>query len=109
MATFNPEHEKVLKMMMSDIPGAKAAKMFGMPAYKVNGKLAVALFQTAGIVAKVGPARAKELIGKSGVETFEPMTGRAWKDWVLLTDHFDANRALFEEAVEYVMSETASS
>ncbi len=107
MANFNPEHEKILNEMVGDIPGAKAGKMFGFPAYKVNGKLAVGLWET-GIVAKVGPQRVKELIGKPGIATFEPMAGRAWKDWVLLTDHFEANRALFEEAVEYVMAETGS-
>jgi hypothetical protein len=105
LATFNPEHEKVLNRMLSDVPGAKPGKMFGFPAYKVNGKLAVGLFET-GIVAKVGPARVQQLVGKPGIESFEPMQGRVWKEWVLLTGHFDENRAIFEEAVRYVMAET---
>jgi hypothetical protein len=107
MGSFNPEHEKVLHDMLGGVPGAKASKMFGYPAYKVNGKLAVGLFDT-GIVAKVGPTRAKELIGQSGIELFEPMEGRAWKDWVLLTGNFEANRPIFEEAVQYVMDETSA-
>jgi hypothetical protein len=102
---FNPEHEKVLNQMLDGVPGAKPGKMFGYPAYKVNGKLAVGLFDT-GIVAKVGPERVKELVGKAGIESFEPMQGRVWKDWVLLTDHFEQNRAIFEEAVQYVLAET---
>jgi hypothetical protein len=107
MATFNPDHEKVLHAMLKDVPTAKASKMFGYPAYKVNGKLAVGLYDN-GIVAKVGPQRAKELIGKPGIETFEPMPGRAWKDWIVLTGSFDQHRNLFEEAVQYVLTETAS-
>ncbi len=102
---YDPEHEKVLNTMLNGVPGTKPGKMFGYPAYKVNGKLAVGLYNT-GIVAKVGPARAKELIGKKGIEVFEPMPGRAWKDWVLLTGNFEQNRAIFEEAVQYVLAET---
>src|SRR5262245_57155890 len=107
MADFNPEHEKVLHAMLKDVPAAKVSKMFGYPAYKVNGKLAVGLYES-GIVAKVGPKRAEELIGKPGIEVFEPMQGRAWKDWVLLTGNFDQNRAIFEEAVDYVLQETSA-
>ncbi|MEO8606868.1 MAG: hypothetical protein ABI690_03255 [Chloroflexota bacterium] len=91
--------------MLQDVPIAKASKMFGYPAYKVNGKLAVGLFAT-GIVAKVGPKRTQELVGKPGIEVFEPMAGRTWKDWILLTGNFDQNHALFEEAVQYVLEET---
>src|SRR5262245_23312 len=101
MAKFDPAHERVLHDMLRDVPGATPGKMFGFPAYKVNGKLAVGLYET-GIVAKVGPARAKELAGKAGVSAFEPMPGRTWKDWVLLTGNFDEHRPLFEEAVRYV-------
>jgi hypothetical protein len=106
VAEFNPEHEKVLNKMLGNVPGAKAGKMFGFPAYKVNNKLAVGLFE-GGIVAKVGPARVQELVGKPGIAAFEPMSGRVWKDWILLTDHFDENSAIFEEAVRYVMAETS--
>ena len=105
MGKYNPEHETVLNNMLRDVPGAKPGQMFGYPAYKVNGKLAVGLFDT-GIVAKVGPARVKELVGKAGISAFEPMPGRAWKDWVLLTGSFDQHRAIFEEAVRYVQAET---
>jgi hypothetical protein len=107
MSKYNPEHEKVLHKMLGDNPAAKPGKMFGYPAYKVNGKLAVGLFDT-GIVAKVGPKRVGELVGKPGIESFVPMEGRVWKDWVLLTGNFDSNRAIFEEAVQYVLSETGS-
>ena len=41
MANYNPEHEAVLHRMLQDVPGARPGKMFGFPAYKVNGKLAV--------------------------------------------------------------------
>ncbi len=107
MATskFDPEHERVLNAMLADNPVAKAGKMFGYPAYKVNDKLAVGLFD-GGIVAKVGTKRAKELVGQAGIQNFEPMAGRVWKDWVLLTGNFEQNKPIFEEAVQYVFEET---
>ena len=104
---FNPEHERVLNAMLADNPLAKAGKMFGYPAYKVNDKLAVGLFDT-GIVAKVGPKRVKELVGQNGIQSFEPMAGRVWKDWVLLTGNFEQNKSIFEEAVQYVLEETST-
>jgi hypothetical protein len=76
--------------------------MFGFPGYKVNGKLAACMYNH-GIILRVGTLRAKALIGKQpGIASFEPMEGRVWKDWVLITDHFEQHRALFEEAVQYV-------
>jgi hypothetical protein len=89
-----------LEQIMREIPGAKASKMFGMPAYKVNGKLAVGIFED-GIVAKLGKARTAEIVGKDGVEYFEP-NGRTWKDWIRVNSNFSQHRALLEEAVRYV-------
>jgi len=105
--TFDPEHERILHKMLGDNPIAKVGKMFGYPAYMVNGKLAVGLYDT-GIVLKVGSKYAKEMIGQEGIEGFEPMAGRVWKDWVLLTKNFDQYHPLFEEAVQYVLEETSA-
>ncbi len=38
MGKYNPEHETVLNDMLRGVPGATPGKMFGYPAYKVNGK-----------------------------------------------------------------------
>lgn len=103
--SFKPEHKKILDDMMQGVQHVVPGKMFGYPGYKVNGKLAVGLFDS-GIILKVGPARVKELAGKEGIEGFEPLTGRVWKDWLLLTSGFEQQRALFEEAVQYVLEET---
>ena len=101
MPGFNQKVADELAALMQDIPGAKPGKMFGMPGYMVNGKLAVGVFEN-GIVAKLGPERAKALIGKQGIGTFEPMPGRAWKDWVAISGDFQKQRKLLEEAVRYV-------
>ena len=101
MHGYNKDVAAQLDQIMRDIPEAKAGKMFGMPGYMVNGKLAVGVHND-DVVAKVGVERAKALIGSSGISTFEPMPGRAWKDWIKLTGDLNQRRALLEEAVHYV-------
>ncbi len=106
--TFKPEHETLLHEIMDDIPQAKAGKMFGMPAYKVNGKLATALFSR-GMVVKLGADRVQTVLadGNPDLSVFEPMTGRVWKDWLTIVGNFTDHKPLFEEAVHYILKETS--
>jgi hypothetical protein len=101
MPEFNKQIAAELDAVMRDIPEAKAGKMFGMPGYKVSGKLAVGVFEDT-VVLKLGAERAQALIGEGEAGTFEPQPGRAWKDWISLTGDLTAKRALLEEAVRYV-------
>lgn len=101
MPDYDRQLAAALDQVMSAIPEAKAGKMFGMPAYKVGGKLAVGLFGDT-VPIKVGAARAQELVGTSGVSTFEPQPGRVWRDWIALSGDPSRHRALLEEAVRYV-------
>ncbi len=105
MATYNPDHEKALNAAMKGVKGATAEKMFGFPAYKVNGTLAVSV-KAEGIVAKVGEKSAQKLIGKAGIKAYEPLPGRVWKEWVLITSDFDKNKSVFDEAAKYVAADT---
>ena len=101
MPDNDPQLAAALDQVMSGIPEAKAGKMFGMPAYKVAGKLAVGLYGDT-ITVKVGAARAQELIGTSGISAFEPQPGRVWKDWIAVSGFLSQHRALLEEAVRFV-------
>jgi hypothetical protein len=101
MPEFNQALADELAQVMGTIPEAKAGKMFGMPGYKVNGKLAVGVFENT-VVVKLGPERTKALIGQEGIGTFEPMPGRAWKDWVAIESGLKQHQALLAEAVRYV-------
>ena len=98
---FNRDTADLLAQVMQNMPGVKPGKMFGVPGYMVNGKLAVGIFEDS-IVAKLGAERAKALIGQPDIGTFEPMPGRAWKDWIAITSDFQKHRDLLEEAVRYV-------
>ncbi|MFN8448119.1 MAG: hypothetical protein U0521_05910 [Anaerolineae bacterium] len=101
MPDYDRSVAAALDRVMSGIAEAKAGKMFGMPAYKVAGKLAVGVFEDS-VTVKVGAARAKELIGKDGIQSFEPQPGRVWKDWIAISGDLQKHRALLEEAVRYV-------
>jgi hypothetical protein len=98
---YNKALAAELDGVMRDVPEAKAGKMFGMPGYKVNGKLAVAMFEDR-VVMKLGAERTQALIGRGAAGTFEPMPGRAWKEWVSIQGDVAAQRALLEEAVRFV-------
>ncbi len=101
MPSFDEVMAQALAQVMVDVPGAKAGKMFGMPGYKVNGKLAVGMFYDR-VVAKVGAARAAELIAGGDAEPFEPQPKHVWKDWVQFGGDLVAHQTLLEEAVQYV-------
>jgi len=60
---------------------AERKKMFGMPAAFVNGNMFYGVF-TNGIVLRVGEGRRDELSVHDGIEPFEPMPGRPWKEYI---------------------------
>jgi hypothetical protein len=63
-------------------PRARKGQMFGHPCAFVNGNMFFGTFHQT-VVVRVGPERAAEL-AKGKVRIFEPMPGRAWKDYVQL-------------------------
>lgn len=101
MPGYDSQLAERLADIMSDFPEAKPGKMFGMPGYKVNGKLAVGMFETS-VVAKLGAARTQQLVGSSGIEAFEPLPGRVWKEWVRFNGDLTRYREVMAEAVAYV-------
>lgn len=106
--TFNKAHDARLDLLMEGHPHARKGKMFGMPGYMVNGKLSFGVFQE-GVIIKVGKKRAADLINDHDfAEPFEPMEGRVWKDWVFLNGDIDQFQDYYEEAIAYVLKETAS-
>ncbi len=62
-------------------PGVSRSKMFGMPTVKVNGKAFAGLSQDK-MVFKLAEAERLEALKLAGAQLFEPMEGRAMKEWV---------------------------
>ena len=71
-------------------PPAVARKMFGYPAAFVNGNMFSGLFQDQ-LILRLPEESRKELLAVPGAKPFEPMPGRAMREYVV------APPALFED------------
>jgi hypothetical protein len=82
--------------------GAKRSSMFGMPVLKAGDKVFAGTFGDA-MTFKLGPEDLVKAKSTKGVKPFEPMKGRAMKQWVIVPL---ANRrkwkALAEQAWSYI-------
>ena len=63
--------------------GATRSQMFGMPVLKAGDKVFAGTFGDA-MTFKLGPDDLERARALTGVEPFEPMKGRAMKEWVLV-------------------------
>jgi hypothetical protein len=82
--------------------GAKKGWMFGMPVLKAEDKVFAGTFGDA-MTFKLGPEDLANALKTRGVEPFEPMKGRAMKEWVLVPLASKAKWvSLAEQAWNYV-------
>ncbi len=86
-------------------PGVSRSKMFGMPSVKVNGKAFLGLSGDK-LVFKLAENERKTAFKLEGARMFEPMAGRAMKEWVevpLSQAPEDTLQSLAEAALDYVL------
>jgi hypothetical protein len=82
--------------------GAKRSQMFGMPVLKAGDKVFAGIYGEA-ITFKLGPEDLAAARERAGVEPFEPMPGRAMKEWVLVpASHAKLWAGLAEQAFRYL-------
>ncbi len=89
-------------------PGVSRSKMFGMPTVKVNGKAFISLSGDK-IVFKLAENERLVALKLAGARPFEPMLGRAMKEWVevpLGQVPEDTLQKLAEAALDYVKTLT---
>ncbi len=82
--------------------------MFGMPCVKVNGKAFIGLSQD-NFVFKLAEAERLKALKLEGAKFFEPMAGRAMKEWVELPASMATEDTLLqfaEAALKYVSTLT---
>ena len=60
--------------------GVTRGKMFGVPSLKAGGKVLCSAWNDE-LVVKLPPSMLAEALALSGAEHFEPMAGRAMKEW----------------------------
>lgn len=70
-----------IRALMSDTEGVTEKKIFGGLAFLVNGNMAVAASSHGGLLVRVDPAQADELLSLPGVELME-MRGRSMPGWL---------------------------
>ena len=73
-------------------------KMFGYPAAFVNGQLFAGLHQESFILRLPGPDR-ERLQGEHGASMFEPMPGRAMREYLVLPDAVLSNDAVLTDCL----------
>ena len=82
--------------------GAKTGSMFGMPVLKANDKVFAGTFGDA-MTFKLGADDLSRALKLQGVDRFEPMKGRAMKEWVLVPlSHAKRWPKLADQAWTYV-------
>jgi hypothetical protein len=103
---INPVYHAAAEAVLLTLPGIKAGKAFGYPAYKVNGKV-FAFFGSNGLILKLPEMQVAELIASDPVfQPFSPAEGIVWKAWVSLRVNDPADYAnqegLMLEALTFV-------
>ncbi len=104
---YDEQRKTKMDELLLVMPGVKASKAFGYPAYKINGKI-FAFVGSKGVAIKLPASRVKELIDDQAMKPFEVAEGNVWKEWLSIhrddaTD-YEQDVGLFEESVEFLLS-----
>ena len=104
-AAFNLQHKVVLDAILLRMPGVVAGTMFGYPAYYINKKLFVCLYEE-GIGIKVPEQVADSLVGKKGIIRFQPKGRRPMKEWIQInherSEDYRKDEEILKISLEYV-------
>ena len=109
MSERNYDETRKAKMdeMLLLMPGVKASKAFGYPAYKINGKV-FAFVGSKGVAIKLPEERVKTLLDGKTLRHFEVGDGVVWRQWLSIqreaSEDYDQDAGLFEESVEFLLS-----
>jgi hypothetical protein len=104
---FNPEIKQVIDRILLEIPSVVSGKMFGYPAYYVNGKMFACVYEE-NVGIKVPEALAKESIGKKGITSFQPLGRAKMKEWIQINrenpEEFFDDEEILKTSVNFVAS-----
>ncbi|MBI1276747.1 MAG: hypothetical protein GC179_01330 [Anaerolineaceae bacterium] len=104
--TYDELRKSKMDEMLLLMPGVKASKAFGYPAYKINGKI-FAFVGSKGVAIKLPVSRVQDLIDHHVMKPFEAGEGNIWREWLSIQrDHvedYEKDAGLFEESVEFLL------
>lgn len=105
--TYDEQRKAKIDEMLLVMPGVKASKAFGYPAYKVNGKI-FAFVGSRGFAVKLPTERVQALLDGETFNPFEVGDGTVWKQWLSIQhehlEDYEGDIDLFEESLEFVAS-----
>jgi hypothetical protein len=104
-AGFMPELKEFLDAMLLGIPGVRAGKMFGYPAYYVNRKLFACVYGE-GVGVKLPETLASELLTAPHVTAFMPLGHPKMREWVQINrkdpGDYVLDLAIFQSSIAFV-------
>ena len=89
---------EVFHRSLPDDPAVERRKMFGYPCAFVNGNMFTGLFATQMFVRLAAEERLS-MIGEQGAKPFEPMPGRAMKDYIVVPPDLMTQEAALKKLV----------
>ena len=104
--TYDEQRKAKMDEMLLVMPGVKASKAFGYPAYKINGKI-FAFVGSKRVAIKLPAPRVKDLINGQAMKPFEVAEGNIWREWLSIQrdsfEEYEQDAGLFEESVEFLL------
>jgi hypothetical protein len=102
---YNEKHKSVLDAFLLGLPGVRAGKMFGYPAYYVDDKLFACVYDS-GVGVKVPEDFAAGLLKRPYIVPFQPMGKPKMKEWIQINrsrpEDYRDDLEIFQIAVEFV-------
>jgi TfoX/Sxy family transcriptional regulator of competence genes len=103
----SPELIRILEEASEPFAVIERRKMFGCPAYYVNGNMTAGVYGTQ-LFLRLPPEAREELRSSHDAKSFEPMAGRPMKEYVQLPEAIWADAAALDEwlrrSVEFASS-----
>jgi len=105
--SYNKNHKQVLDTILGRIKGVEPGKMFGFPAYYIEGRLFACVYGD-GVGVKVPESLARKLLEKEHVVPFQPMGKPRMREWVQLnrsrSSDYERDEDVFAASVKHVSS-----
>ncbi len=102
---FNPEHKEFLDGFLLPCYDVQTKKMFGYPAYWINGKMFACLYED-GVGIKIPESLATELLEKSNIIHFQPGNRSKMSEWIQInrkrSSDYEEDKGIFEASMKFV-------
>jgi len=104
---YDEKHKEILDAMLLGLSGVRAGKMFGYPAYYIDGRLFACVYGS-GVGVKVPEELAARLLKRPDIAPFQPLGKPKMKEWIQINpqraEDYRHDLEIFQLAVEFVSS-----